>query len=103
MADRPAFQQHQYAFAAHIRDPETNPAPEGIEDRRMAIYRNLFFNNVSQLLAKTFPVLHKILGADAWKIADAGLLLAAPGAYAAISGDAEGIPQVSGRRARHGG
>ena len=33
----------------------------------MAIYRSLFFNNVSQLLAKTFPVLHEILGADAWE------------------------------------
>lgn len=67
MAEKPAFQQHQYAFAAHIRDPDTHPAPAGIEDRRMAIYRSLFFNNVSQLLAKTFPVLQKILGADAWK------------------------------------
>jgi uncharacterized protein len=68
MADLPEFQRQQYAFAAHIRDPENQPAPAGIEDRRMAIYRNLFFNNVSQLLAKTFPVLHKILGADAWRI-----------------------------------
>lgn len=33
----------------------------------MAIYRSLFFNNVSQLLAKTFPVLHKILGAEDWE------------------------------------
>jgi len=68
MADLPEFQRQQYAFAAHIRDPENHPAPAGIEDRRMAIYRDLFFNNVSQLLAKTFPVLHKILGADAWRI-----------------------------------
>ena len=68
MAEIPAFQRHQYAFAAHIRDPEHNPAPTGIEDRRMAIYRSLFFNNVSQLLAKTFPVLHQILGAEAWAL-----------------------------------
>lgn len=68
MADRPAFQETQYAFAAHIRDPENNPAPEGIEDRRMAIYRNLFFNNVAQLLSRTFPVLYKILGEDAWRV-----------------------------------
>lgn len=67
MAERPAFQKHQYDFAAHIRDPDKNPAPTGVEDRRMAIYRDLFFNNVSQLLAKTFPVLHEILGPDAWK------------------------------------
>jgi hypothetical protein len=67
MADRPAFQQTQYAFAAHIRDPDRNPAPEGVEDRRMAIYRNLFFNNVAQLLSRTFPVLYKILGEDEWR------------------------------------
>ena len=67
MVERPDFQLEQYAFAAHIRDPENNPAPEGIEDRRMAIYRSLFFNNVSQLLSRTFPVLFKILGAERWQ------------------------------------
>lgn len=68
MADRPAFQDTQYAFAAHIRDPDKNPPPEGIEDRRMAIYRNLFFNNVVQLLSRTFPVLYKILGNKNWRL-----------------------------------
>jgi hypothetical protein len=67
MDERPGFQSEQYAFAAHIRDPENNPAPEGIEDRRMAIYRGLFFNNVSQLLSRTFPVLFKILGTERWQ------------------------------------
>ena len=28
---RPAFQQLQYAFAAHLRDPARQPPPEGIE------------------------------------------------------------------------
>lgn len=67
MAERPEFQRQQYAFAAHIRDPDSHPAPDGIEDRRMAIYRDLFFNNVSQLLSRTFPVLHRILGEDGWR------------------------------------
>ncbi len=53
----PEFQQKQYAFAAHIRDPENNPAPDGVEDRRMAIYRELFFNNLHNLLGSTFPVI----------------------------------------------
>ena len=61
MPEIPEFQRKQYAFAAHIRDPDGAPAPEGIEDRRIAIYRDLFFNNVSQLLSNTFPVLRKIL------------------------------------------
>lgn len=67
MSEKPAFQEIQFAFAGHIRDPEHNPAPEGIEDRRMAIYRHLFFNNVSQLLSRTFPVLFRILGQDRWE------------------------------------
>jgi hypothetical protein len=68
MAERPEFQETQYGFAAHLRDPERNPAPENIEDRRMAVYRELFFNNVAGLLGRTFPVLHKILGAERWKV-----------------------------------
>ncbi len=67
MVERPQFQQQQYAFAAHIRDPARAPAPAGIEDRRMAIYRDLFFNNVNGFLADTLPVLHEILDADAWQ------------------------------------
>lgn len=48
------------AFAAHIRDPANAPAPPGIEDRRMAIYRQLFFNNIKNLLGNMFPVLKKL-------------------------------------------
>lgn len=67
MPDVPDFQQKQYAFAAHIRDPELKPAPDGIEDRRMAIYRELFFNNLNQLLGKGFPVLKALYGDDGWR------------------------------------
>jgi hypothetical protein len=66
VAKLPDFQIKQYEFAAHIRDPETNAAPAGIEDRRMAIYRDLFFNNLRNLLGSTFPVLRKLSGKDRW-------------------------------------
>ena len=66
MAERPKFQEQQYAFAAHIRDPDNAPAPEGVEDRRMAIYRDLFFNNLASLLSTMFPVLKKIHGNEHW-------------------------------------
>jgi len=66
MAEKP-FRDMQYAFAAHLRQPELFPPPVDIEDRRMAIYRELFFNNIQSLLAGTFPVLHRILGEDRWK------------------------------------
>ncbi len=67
MADVPGFQKKQYEFAAHIRDPEHVAAPAAIEDRRMAIYRELFFNNLNKLLGGTFPVLKKIYKEAGWK------------------------------------
>lgn len=67
MAEIPDFQRRQYEFAAHIRDPEHNAAPAGIEDRRMAIYRELFFNNLQSLLGSTFPVLKKVCGTSRWR------------------------------------
>jgi hypothetical protein len=57
----------QMAFAAHIRDPEHAPAPVDVEDRRMAIYRDLFFRNISGLLENAFPVLRRILGDTRWQ------------------------------------
>jgi hypothetical protein len=67
MADRPDFQQRQYDFAAHIRDPRNVAAPAGIEDRRMAIYRELFFNNLKSLLSTTFPVLRRLHDDQHWR------------------------------------
>ena len=64
--DRPVFVRQQYAFAAHIRNPEKNPGPEGIEERRMKIYRELFYNNVEGFIANTYPVLRRILPDDRW-------------------------------------
>ena len=67
MVESRDFQDTQYAFAAHIRDPENTVAPPGIEDRRMAIYRGLFFNNLYNLLGTFFPVLRKISSDEQWR------------------------------------
>jgi hypothetical protein len=67
MVENRDFQEKQYAFAAHIRDPANTVAPPGIEDRRMAIYRSLFFNNLYNLLGTFFPVLQKISSDDQWR------------------------------------
>ena len=66
MAELPEFKQKLYAFAGHIRDPENVPAPDGIEERRMAVYRELFFNNIRNLLATMFPVIRKLHSDDKW-------------------------------------
>ncbi len=60
------FQKVQYRFAAHLRDPKRNPAPRGIEPRRMKIYRELFYNNVEGFLASAFPVLRRITPDARW-------------------------------------
>jgi uncharacterized protein len=66
MADPADFLELERAFAAHLRDPAHNPAPEGIEDRRLKIYRDLFLNNVRNLLGGTFKLTRKLIGEAAW-------------------------------------
>ena len=66
MSRRPAFQQLQYRFAAHLRDPDRRRAPAGIEARRLKIYTELFYNNVQGFLASAFPVLRRITPDDRW-------------------------------------
>lgn len=54
------------AFAAHLRNPERNPPPGDLEDRRLEIYRGLFFRNIRNFLSSNFPVLRKLHDAEAW-------------------------------------
>lgn len=61
------FTDLQRRFAAHLRDPDGVPPPPDVEPRRMAVYRELFFNNIASLLAGTFPVCRDILGEDGWR------------------------------------
>lgn len=55
-----------HAFAAHLRNPAQRPPPEGIDDRRLAVYRELFGNNIRTLLAGNFPVICRTLAEDRW-------------------------------------
>jgi len=67
MANLPRFTQAQYEFAAHIRDPKSNPKPADVEARRMKIYSELFFNNVEDFISNTYPVLKSITAEDDWQ------------------------------------
>lgn len=60
------FRRVQAGFAAHIRDPQNNPAPADVDPRRMAAYCELFFNNIDSSLSATFPVLRQILDDGQW-------------------------------------
>ena len=63
----PEFKKHQYEFTAHIRDPKKNAKPDGIEDRRMGIYRELLYNNIEGFIASGFPVIHTIYSDKNWQ------------------------------------
>ena len=61
-----SLKQAQFEFASHIRDPTQNQAPAGIEDRRMGIYRELFYNNIEGFISSAFPVLRSISQDTYW-------------------------------------
>jgi hypothetical protein len=61
------FKARQQEFSAYLRDPEKHPAPADVKPERMAMYRELFFNNIDNFLAVNFPVLRKILSDAQWR------------------------------------
>ncbi|AZG72897.1 DUF2063 domain-containing protein [Shewanella livingstonensis] len=60
------FIEVQQQFMDYIRDPRL-PLPEGIEPRRMKIYRELFFNNIAGFVSSAFPVLKSVYQDDQWQ------------------------------------
>jgi hypothetical protein len=55
------------SMARYVRDPQHNAPPPGIEARRLAVYRQLFFGNVEALLSGGFPVMRASLGPKNWQ------------------------------------
>ena len=60
------FIKIQRTFTQHMRNPDENPAPVGIEDRRMKIYRELIYNNIQNFMSNSFPVIRKIMDDSDW-------------------------------------
>lgn len=61
------FQQAQYEFSAHIRNPELNKIPSDIEERRMKVYRELFYNNIENFCSNSFPILRGLTPDNKWQ------------------------------------
>ncbi|PXX50942.1 hypothetical protein SAMN05660489_06346 [Pseudomonas sp. LAMO17WK12:I10] len=59
--------QWQEQFAARIRDPERATQPSWIQPERMAIYEELFFNNVESFVSNGFPILHSLFDDERWQ------------------------------------
>ncbi|HFF5967578.1 TPA: DUF2063 domain-containing protein [Stenotrophomonas maltophilia] len=56
----------QRRWADHVRDP-AKTAPDGIEARRMAVYRRLCIDSLDTLLASSLPRLQQQLGTSRWR------------------------------------
>lgn len=56
----------QRRWADHVRDPSM-PAPDGVEARRLAVYRRLCIDSLDTLLAGTLPRLQQQLGSPRWR------------------------------------
>lgn len=65
-SELPKFQQIQYEFAKNLRNPAKSKAPEGIEARRMKVYQDLFYNNIQNFCANSFPILRSLTPDDKW-------------------------------------
>ncbi|WP_262500833.1 HvfC family RiPP maturation protein [Pseudohalioglobus sediminis] len=60
------LRQAQLRMAAHLRDPR-HPAPEGVEERRLQVYRDLIYNNVEGFISGGFPVLRSLYDDAQWQ------------------------------------
>lgn len=60
------FKAKQLEFTRYIRNPAVNPAPSDVKPERVAMYRELIFNNIDGFLASNFPVIRKILDDAQW-------------------------------------
>lgn len=61
------FQEFQLALGRRLRDPRGTERPAGVPARRLAIYEELLFNNVTGFLDSCFPVSRKLLGEKRWR------------------------------------
>lgn len=56
----------QFAMANFLRNPQSVPAPEGIEPRRLKIYQGLVYNNIEGFISSGFPVLRSLYADASW-------------------------------------
>lgn len=68
-ADQPAgtaLKDSQMAMARYLRDPGNEPAPAGVEPRRLQIYQDLIYNNIEGFISSGFPVLRSLYEEADW-------------------------------------
>lgn len=55
------------SFSQHLRKPTQVPVPEGLNPRRVAVYRELVFENIHALLSNLFPVMSQLFPSAEWR------------------------------------
>ena len=61
-----SLRDQQMTMARYLRDPENQAPPEGVEDRRLKIYRELVYNNIEGFISGGFPVLRSLYEEGQW-------------------------------------
>ncbi|MCP4466538.1 MAG: DUF2063 domain-containing protein [Halieaceae bacterium] len=61
-----ALHESQMIMARYLRDPQNNPPPEDVEQRRLKIYEDLIYNNIEGFISSGFPVLRSLYESIAW-------------------------------------
>jgi hypothetical protein len=61
-----SLREQQMTMARYLRDPERQPPPEGVEDRRLKVYRELVYNNIEGFISGGFPVLRSLYEDGDW-------------------------------------
>ncbi|WP_243391594.1 DNA-binding domain-containing protein [Pseudohalioglobus lutimaris] len=61
------LRRDQLQMAAYLRDPNKSPAPPGVEERRLKVYRDLVYNNVEGFISGGFPVLRSLYTDSQWE------------------------------------
>jgi len=56
----------QLTMARYLRDPQRQPAPAGVEPRRLQIYQDLVYNNIEGFVSGGFPVLRSLYRDSDW-------------------------------------
>ena len=60
------MRESQLLMARYLRDPQGQPAPEGVEPRRLKIYQDLVYNNIEGFICGGFPVLRSLYNDEDW-------------------------------------
>jgi len=61
-----SLRDSQLQMARFLRNPDTEPAPDGIESRRLKIYQDLIYNNIEGFISGGFPVLRSLYSDISW-------------------------------------